>query len=101
MKLVSQLLPSQQQGAGPPGWATELIEDVKHIKLSMSKLDQIEKTVNMINLKVSDLEVKVNHIEPRVTEVEKSCTFMSQENDDRKKELERAKTEVNMLKYAK
>ena len=54
----SQLQPSQmfsmtqpqQQGAGLPGWASELIKDVKHIKLSMTKFEQIEKTVNMIKV---------------------------------------------------
>ena len=87
-----------QTGAGVPSWASELIHDVKQIKLSMTKLDQIERTVNMINMKVSDLEVKVNSMEPRVTEVERSCTFISHENDDRKKELERARTEINKLR---
>ena len=64
----------------------------------MTKLDQIERTVNVINMTVSDLEVKVNSIEPRVTEVEKSCSFISRENDDRKKELDRARTEVSKLR---
>ena len=89
---------TQHQAAGPPGWVSELIEDVKQIKLSMTKLDQIERTVNMINMKVSDLEVKVNHIEPRVTEVEKSCSFIGRENDDRKKELEKARSEIGRLR---
>ena len=88
----------QSQMTGPPSWASELIEDVKQIKLSMTKLDQIERTVNVINMKVSDLEIKVNSIEPRVTEVERSCTFIGRENDDRKKELERTRTEVNRLR---
>ena len=88
----------QHQATGPPGWVSELIEDVKQIKLSMTKLDQIERTVNMINMKVSDLKVKVNHIEPRVTEVEKSCSFIGRENDDRKKELEKARSEMGRLR---
>ena len=83
---------------GQPKWVAELIEYVKHIQLSMTKLDQIEHTVNMINMKVSDLEMKVNSIEPRVTEVEKSCAFISYENDNRKKEFESAKAEVLKLK---
>ena len=83
---------------GPPSWATELMNDIKHIKLSLGKLDEIEKTVNMINLKVSDLETKVHTIDSRVITVEKSCAFMDGENDDRKKELKAAKTEVTSLK---
>ena len=87
------------QASVTPNWLPELINDVKHIKLSLTKLDQIEKTVNTIHMKVTDLENKVNVIEPRVTEVEKSCSFISDENDNRKKELDRAKSEIVKLKY--
>ena len=86
------------QPPGPPKWATELMNDIKQIKLSLGKLDEIEKTVNMINLKVSDLETKVSTIDTRVITVEKSCIFMDGENDDRKKELKTAKTELTNLK---
>ena len=75
------------QASVTPNWLPELINDVKHIKLSLTKLDKIEKTVNTIHMKVTDLENKVNVIEPRVTEVEKSCFFISDENDNRKKNL--------------
>ena len=43
------------------------------------------------------LEITVNTIEPRVTEDEKSCSFISKDNDDRKKELDRAKGEIVKL----
>lgn len=66
--------------------------------MSLAKLDKIEQTVNMINLKVTELETKVNAIDIRVDGVEKSCTFMSDENDDRKKELEIARGEIKSLK---
>ena len=90
--------PPMSQMSAPPNWASELINDVKQIKLSLGKLDQIEKTVNMINLKVSDLEVKVGSMDTRLGEVEKSCTFNSAENDDRKRELSSAKSEIKTLK---
>lgn len=101
----NQMASSQQmyhmplpQTAGPPGWATELMNDVKQIKLSLVKLDNIEKTVNMINLKVTELETKVNAIDIRVDGVERSCTFISDENDDRKTELDTARSEIKTLK---
>lgn len=101
----TQPLPAQQiynvpppPAAGLPGWVSELIQDVKQIKLSITKLDQIERTVNSINMKVTDLELKVNSMEPRVFEVEKACTFISDENDERRKELERTKAEVSKLR---
>ena len=83
---------------GPPSWATELMNEMKQIKHKLCKLDEIEKTVNMINLKVSDLETKVHTIDTRVITVEQSCSFMGSENDDRKNELKAAKTEVTSLK---
>ena len=84
--------------SGPPNWVSELINDVKQIKLSLGKLDQIEKTVNMINLKVTDLEVKVGSMDKRLGDVETSCSYNSAENDDRKKELTSAKAEIKTLK---
>ena len=78
-----------QQAMGPPSCATEIMNDMKQIKLSLAKLDQIEKTVNSINAKVSDLELKVNSMEAKVNTVKHSCEFMSKENNDRKAELNR------------
>ena len=40
----------------PPQWATEIIEDIKSIKLSVSKIDNIEKMGNKISSKVDNLE---------------------------------------------
>ena len=76
----------------------DLIKDVKEIKLSMTKLDKIEHTMNMISLKVPDLETKVNSMDINVNEVEDSYKFISSENDDRKKELEKTKAELKLLK---
>lgn len=83
---------------GPPNWAQELINDVKQIKISMSKLEKIEKTMNTIVTKVSDLESKVKDIDKSVNDVEGACSFISKENDDRKKELQTAKSEISKLK---
>ena len=68
------------------------------MKQSLCKLNEIEKTVNSIHMKVTDLETKVNAVETRVTTVENSCQFISGENDDRKNELKRAKSEITNLK---
>ena len=77
---------------------SDLINDVKQIKLSLEKLDKIEKTVNSISLKVSTLETKVQTMDTTVSQVEESCKFISQENDDRKKELKKATSEIKTLK---
>ena len=83
----------------PPNWAQELINDVKQIKITMSKLEKIEKTMNTIVTKVSDLETKVKDIDKSVNEVEGTCSFISKENDDRKKELQTAKSEISKLRW--
>lgn len=58
------------QASGPPNWANELMSEVKAIKQSLVKLETIEKTVNMINAKVTDLEAKINTIDARVITAE-------------------------------
>ena len=74
-----------------PTWMTDLIYDVKQIKVSLQKLDKIEQAVNSI------LETKVNTMDTTVNEVEQSCKFISAENDDRKKELQKAQSEIKTL----
>ena len=86
------------QATTPPSWMSDLINDVKQIKLSLLELDKIEQTVNSISLKVSTLETKVKPMDTTVNQVEQSCKFISQENDDRKKELDKAKSEIKTLK---
>ena len=81
-----------------PAWATEIMEDIKLIKKSVSKIDSIEKTVNRINSKVDNLETKVKSIDSRVTEVEASCSFTSNEMDSTKKTMKSAQKEINEMK---
>jgi prefoldin subunit 5 len=81
----------------PPSWASEIINDIKAIKSSLPKIENIEKTVNIINLNVSEMEVKIKTLETKVTEVESACSFISNESDRQKSELKEAKTEVTRL----
>ena len=73
----------------PPEWATMLINDVKAIKSQVSKIENIEKTMNKMCCQIHDLEVNV--ITTRLTTVENSCTFVCKQYDDHKKELETTK----------
>ena len=86
------------QATSPPSWATDLIDDVKHIKQSLAKLEKIEQTVNTIHMKVSNLEEKVKSLDTRVDQVEASCAFISNDSDERRKETEKAKGEIKSLK---
>ena len=45
-------MPPTYTGSAPPSWLSDLINDVKQIKVSLEKLDKIERTVNSISLKV-------------------------------------------------
>lgn len=63
----------------PPQWATQIMEDIKIIKNSVSKIENIEKTVNQISIKVETLETKMKTMEIKVNEIEKSSTFISGE----------------------
>ena len=79
---------------GPPTWATEIMEDIKCIKASMTKIDNIEKMVNKMTVKVDTLETKVKTIDTRVTEVEKSKTFLSDAYEDTKNKLKSADSDL-------
>ena len=80
----------------PPEWATMLINDVKAIKSQVSKIENIEKTMNKMCCQIHDLEVNV--IATRLTTVENSCTFVCKQYDDHKKELETTKKELKEMK---
>ena len=75
-------------GSQPPDWAASLINDVKAIKSQVSKIDNIEKTMNKMCTQIHDLEVNVGDITTRLNTVEKSCTFVGKQYDDHKKELD-------------
>lgn len=78
-----------------PVWATDLINDVKSLKLSSQN---VEKTVNTINLKMSEFETKLVKLETKVNEVETACTFISSEYDRQRNELSTAREEIKNLK---
>ena len=77
--------PTTAPPPAPPPWATELLEEVKQIKTKLQSIEKIEKTVNSINVKVSDLETKMKALDTRVNETEKSCQFSSSVAETNKK----------------
>ena len=88
----------QSNSAAAPAWATEIMEDIKVIKKSVSKIDSIEKTNNKINLKVDNLESKVKTMDTRLSEVEAACSFTSDEMDTNKKSLSAASKDIGQIK---
>ena len=84
-------------GTAPPQWATQMMEDIKSIKQSVSKIDQIEKFVNKISVKVDTLEIKVNTMDTKVKDVEKSTDFVSKQFEDSKTKLKSADDSIKQL----
>ena len=68
--------------SAPPDWATQIMADIKSIKVSVWKIDGIEKLVNQINSKVENLETKMKSMDTRVQDVEKSSSFVSGQFED-------------------
>lgn len=89
------LQPSAQQP--PPPWVVSIMEDIKSIKTKVDKIDNIEKTVNSINLRLNDLDLKVKDIDKRMIDVESSATFMGKRYEDQSQELKTAKDTVKTL----
>ena len=82
----------------PPEWAAALINDVKTIKSKVSKIENIEAAINSMCGKIKELETNVESIDKRVETVERSCSFISSQHDDHKKELENTKKELKAMK---
>ena len=77
----------------PPPWAS-IMEDIKSIKISVAKIENVVKTVNSISLKLNELETKVSTIDKRVVDVEKACTFISEKYDQQQNDIMGVKGEV-------
>ena len=67
--------------ASAPPWVAKLLDDMEQVKQKLQGIDKNEKTVNLINSKVSDLELKMGDLDKRLTENEKSCQFISNSNE--------------------
>jgi hypothetical protein len=62
----------------------------------MKTIDEINQTVNKINLNVSDLEIKFKTLEKRVLETELACHFTSYTVENNKIELNSTKKDLNL-----
>ncbi|KAH3755193.1 hypothetical protein DPMN_189882 [Dreissena polymorpha] len=59
---VTPQTPTENQSQTPQ-WAKSFIEDIKSMKLSVAKMDEIEKFLSRLNMKVEGLEQNVKFIE--------------------------------------
>ncbi|KAH3701581.1 hypothetical protein DPMN_076569 [Dreissena polymorpha] len=85
-----------------PQWAKSLIEDIKSIKLSVAKMDEIEKFLNKLNIKEEGLEQNVKSTEARTKEIESASQFMNNELENTKQKINSTDTEIkNMNKHHK
>jgi chromosome segregation ATPase len=81
-----------------PEWASGLIDSVNQIKAEMTKLNDIDKNVKSINVKMSQLETKVIDVEHKVNNIEESCNFLSDRHDSHENELKGARDEIKKLR---
>ena len=71
---------------------------MEQIKEKLKGMDKIEKTVNLINAKVSDLETKMKDMDTRVVTNEKACDFIAKEHEQSKNEMKTAKGDLKDVK---
>ena len=93
----TQMTPGVSPFATPPPWAIEMIEDIKSLKISMTKIDKIERTVDKINSKVDNLETNVKNIEARVASVEQSASFMNDQYESTKQKLQSTDSDIKKI----
>mgnify|MGYP002153692291 FL=1 len=90
-----QFTPSYMQAPvsnDPPPWS--MIEDIKNIKTSVARIENVEKTVNSISIKLRNLEQKVSTIDNRVQEVEKSSSYISDQFESQSADLKTTKDTI-------
>ena len=56
--------------------------------------------MNLINTEVSDLKLKMGDLDKRLTETEKSCQFISNSNEQSKKDVKKPKKTCQIYKIA-
>ena len=78
-------------------WAVEIMNDLKTIKQSMSKIDNIEKLINKVNQRVEQLDLKLKNVESRVDETESSCIYISSEFESSREKLTETKSELKSI----
>ncbi|KAL4236556.1 hypothetical protein ACF0H5_004941 [Mactra antiquata] len=81
----------------PPEWARVLIEDVRHIKEFMPKIESLQQSINLINVRTTTAETKIKTLETKNAEASESLQFLGKEYEDQKKQLEKYKQQVNKL----
>jgi len=79
----------------PPPWASTIMEDIKSIKSDVARIENIEKLVNSMNLKLKDLETKITNVDKRLNDVETSTTFLSDKYEEQSSSIKAAKSDVN------
>lgn len=70
----------------------------KPIKTSVSKIDGIKKSVNLMTAQLSDLSIKVNDIDKRVSDTEQFNSFINSKYERQSLEFSTTTTDVNSLK---
>ncbi|KAH3839003.1 hypothetical protein DPMN_112423 [Dreissena polymorpha] len=81
----------------PPPWAAEIMQDIKSIKLSVSKLDKLEKLVDKINARVEKLENESKAKDVKMSDVENAVQFARSEIEDTKNKIKETSSEIKVI----
>lgn len=92
--LTSQI---SQRSSFPTIWARSMMEDIQSIEQSVARIENVEKTVDLINMKLGELEVKVNQIDKRVSDVENAGSNISDQYDRQTTELMSVKGTIKTM----
>lgn len=84
--------------APTPPWATEILDEIKHLRQKMKNVEVIETTVKETNSKLGKMESKFKTLELRVTETEKACAFQSSSYESAKQDLKNTNSELKKLR---
>ena len=74
-----------------------MMEDIKSIHKRLDKMDNIEKIVTSVSMKLTDLETQVKNIEIRVRDVETSSSFVSEKYEQQARTMKTAQESVKQM----
>ncbi|KAH3843417.1 hypothetical protein DPMN_116934 [Dreissena polymorpha] len=78
----------------PPPWATEIMQDIKFIKISQAKLDKL---VDRINARVEKMENESKMKDTKINAMENALQFTNSEMEQSKQKIKDTSSSVKVL----
>ncbi|KAH3708245.1 hypothetical protein DPMN_067690 [Dreissena polymorpha] len=81
----------------PPPWATEIMQDIKCIKINVAKLDKLEQLVDRINARVEKLENESKMKDTQINDIENAMQFTNSEIEQSKQKIKDTSSSIKVL----